>query len=275
MLKSFIERLIIMLFDIAMPMTLFFVTLASMLLNKRTENKLKDSLEEKAFQTKDAVLLVAGMAIMISLIILLPQTALMIIFLFSYSMLLFLFTVAFTGKRFHAIFAALPSAMFIILYAVTRQTPLWSVYLINIYAVVFAVMITLYLQTMFTWKTSLIFVGLITAADIILVLVTKAMVSVATETLTLQLPVLVTVPTIPSLGRLSLGLGDFFFAGLLGIQSFKKYGKVFGFVSLVAMTISFLIYESLLLTYRIGAFPGTVMIVSGWLPIFLYKRFKS
>jgi hypothetical protein len=263
-----------MLFDIAMPLTLFLVTLASMLLNGKTEKRLTSSLEEREFETKDAVLLVAGMAVMISLIFLLPETALMIIFLFSYSMLLFLFTLAFAKEKFYPEFAAMPSALFIILYAFTRQTTLWSVYLINIYAVVFAVMITLYLQTLFTWKTSLVFVGLITTADIILVLVTKAMVSVATETLNLQLPVLVTVPTIPSLGKLSLGLGDFFFAGLLGIQSFKKYGRAFGFVSLVVMTISFLIYESFLLTYRIGAFPGTVMILSGWLILLIWKNYK-
>jgi len=199
--------------------------------------------------------------------------ALIVVFLFSYSMLLFLFTLIFANRRWY--FGILPPALFIALYAFTNQTLLWSNYLINAYAVVFAVMITLYLQTLFTWKTSLMFAGLITVADIVLVLITKAMVSVATETLSLQLPVLVTVPTIPRLGRMSLGLGDFFFAGLLAIQSFKKYGKRFGTISMIAMTASFTIFEAFLLTDKVSAFPGTVMIISGWLPLIIWKHYKS
>lgn len=261
-----------MLFDVAMPLTLFLVTLASVLLNQRTEDRLKNSLEEREFATRDAILLVAGMIVMVSLIILLPKMALMVIFLFSYSMLLFLFTLIFANRRWYL--AILPPALFIALYAFTSQTSLWSSYLINAYAVVFAVMITLYLQTLFTWKTSLMFAGLITVADIVLVLITKAMVSVATETLSLQLPVLVTVPTIPLLGRMSLGLGDFFFAGLLAIQSFKKYGRRFGAISIITMTASFMIFEALLLTYKVRAFPGTVMIITGWLPLIIWKYFR-
>jgi presenilin-like A22 family membrane protease len=137
-------------------------------------------------------------------------------------------------------------------------------------------MITLYLQTLFTWKTSLVFAAFITAADIVLVLITKAMVSVARATLSLQLPVLVTVPTIPRLPipAMSLGLGDFFFAGLLAIQSFKKYGRRFGAISMIAMTASFMIFEAFLLTDKVNAFPGTVMIITGWLPLIIWKHYK-
>ena len=256
-----------MLYDIAMPITLFAVTLASLFLNKRTESKLKSTLEERAFGAKDAILLAAGMAIVVSLIVLLPQLLFMALFLFSYSMLLFLFTFTFTNERFYPEVAVLPSALFIVFYFITRQTPIWSVYLINVYAVIFAIMITLYLQPLFTWKSSLIFVALITCADIVLVLVTRTMISVATETVNLQLPVLVTVPMIPLLGRMSLGLGDFFFAGLLSIQTARKYDICFALMCMAAMTASFFIFEAFLLTYRISAFPGTVMIIAGWLPL--------
>lgn len=264
-----------MLFDIAMPITLFLVTLASLILNRRTENKLKSTLEERDFSARDAVLLVIGMVAMVSLIILLPQFLFMVLFLFSYSMLLFLFTYTFTNEGFYPEVAVVPSAVFLILYFITRQTPIWSIYLINVYAVVFAVMITLYLQPLFTWKASLIFAGLITCADVVLVLVTKAMISVATETVNLQLPVLVTVPMIPLLGRMSLGLGDFFFAGLLSIQTATKYGWRFAIVCMAAMTASFFVFEVLLLTYHFSAFPGTVMIIAGWLPFAGWKYLSS
>jgi len=268
-----------MLFDVAMPLTLFFVTLVSMLLNGKTESRLKTSLEEKTFAARDAVMLVIAMVAMISLIVYLPEMALMIVFMFSYSMLLFLFTLVFLKKRWYL--AILPPALFVGLYAFTHTMPIWTVYLINVYAVVFAIMITLYLQTLFTWKTSLIFTGLLTIADIILVLGTKTMVSAATQTRSLNLPVLVAVPTLPTIILnekeiiMQLGLGDFFFAGLLTIQSMKQYGKRFALYSLIGMTVSFMITESLLFTFKVGAFPGTVMIIAGWLPLIAMKTISE
>ncbi len=252
-------------FDIVMPLALFFITLASVFLNQKTESKLKSSLEERTFGMWDTVLLVAGMAVMVYLIVIVrTELALMVIFLFSYSMLLFLFTYVFSKNRWYL--AAIPPAMFVVLYALTRQTTIWDVYLINVYAVIFAVMITLYLQSLFTWKTSLVFVGLITAVDVVLVLVTGWMVSAANTTRSLQLPVLVTLPTFPPLEfPMGLGLGDFFFAGLLAIQAFKRFGRRFALASLAAMSISFFLFETYMLTFRVTALPGTVMILVGWI----------
>ena len=51
-------------FDIAMPLTLFAVTMVAMFLNKRVDRKLKSTLEEKEFHVRDAVLLVAAMSVM-------------------------------------------------------------------------------------------------------------------------------------------------------------------------------------------------------------------
>jgi hypothetical protein len=61
-----------------------------------------------------------------------------------------------------------------------------------------------------------------------------------------------------------LGLGDFFFAGLLTIQSFKRYGKEFAIVVVAAMTVSFAVFEVVLLNYFQRAFPATLMIILGW-----------
>ena len=88
-----------MTFDIAKPLTLFAVTMVAKFLNKRVEGKLKSTLEEKEFRVRDAVLLVAAMSVMVSLIVLIPQTAVMIMFLFSYSMLLFIFTYLFSDFK--------------------------------------------------------------------------------------------------------------------------------------------------------------------------------
>ncbi|MEM3525947.1 MAG: hypothetical protein QXV37_00910, partial [Candidatus Jordarchaeaceae archaeon] len=177
--------------------------------------------------------------------------------------------------------AVLPSALFVLLYVFFSRTPIWFPYLLNLYGLVFAVLITLYLGSLFTWKTSLIFTGLLTIMDIILVLVTKTMVSAATHVSSLRLPVLVSLPTVPVIMTqwgvlyMSLGLGDFFFAGLLAIQTMKKFGKLFAVLTAIAMSSSFLIFETLILNYELRAFPGTLMIICGWLPLILFKSLKS
>jgi uncharacterized membrane protein len=104
------------------------------------------------------------------------------------------------------------------------------------------------------------------------------MVSAATHVIQLKLPILVSIPALPTIAGsggailyMSLGLGDFFFAGLIGIQTMKKFGKSFAFLSLIAMAVSFFIFETIMLNYKIAAFPGTLMIICGWLPLVLLK----
>jgi hypothetical protein len=320
-------------FDIVMPIALLIVSLVAMFLNKRVEGELKGIFEEKEFRVRDAVLLVASVAVTVSLIVFVPQLAIMIIFLFSYSMILFIFGYLFsnvrkmqaelflaafvvvgfvlgavrllvfsdndiavygalafwglsifalaslvydmrrksTGERWYL--AVLSPALFICLYVFFSRTSIWFPYLLNSYALIFAVLIILYLSSMFKWNTTLIFVALLTVMDIILVLFTGTMVSAARSVSALRLPVLVSLPTIPTMlyeGNvlyMSLGLGDFFFGGLLTIQTFKRYGEKVAVLAAIAMAASFFIFEAYLLTYEVTAFPGTVMIICGWLPI--------
>lgn len=299
---------------------------------------MKGVFEEKEFRVRDAVLLVAAISVAVSLIVFIPQMAIMTIFLFSYSMLLFIFTYIFSDFQktkarlfciaflvasftaatvslfglaannlivygalaFFCLFiftfiaslyeehrtsaqerwylAILPPALFIFLYLFFSGTPIWFPYLLDIYGIIFAVLIILYLGSLFTWKTTLFFVAFLTAMDIVLVLVTGAMVSAASHVSGLQLPMLITVRTIPpvtidgNLIWMSLGLGDFFFAGLIALQTLRKYGRSFAILSTVAMSASFFIFESFLLTYQLRAFPGTVMIICGWLPLTLWKK---
>lgn len=331
-----------MYFDIAMPLTLFAVTVIAMFLNGKVEGKLKATFEEREFGVRDVVMLVAAISVTVSFVVFIPQMAIAAIFLFAYSMLLFMFTYIFSDSKkadaqlFCTVFfiisflaatvslfnlaslsgiatygvlafyclcgfsfitllyeegrghakerwylAALPPALFIILYAFYSKTPLWFPYLLNIYGAVFAILIILYLGSLFTWRTTLIFAGLLTAVDIFLVLVTKTMVSAATHVSELRLPVLVTLPTVPQIATpwgilyMSLGLGDFFFAGLIAIQTLKKFGKNPAVFSAATMTISFFIFEMLILNFEFRAFPGTLMIICGWLPIVAYKILKG
>jgi hypothetical protein len=173
--------------------------------------------------------------------------------------------------------AVLPPILFVLLYLVYNGTILWFPYLLNVYALMFAVLITLYLGSMFSWRNVLIFAGLLTVIDIILVLVTGFMVTAAKTVSGLGLPVLVSLPTVPliiteeGMQYMSLGLGDFFFSGILATQTYKRFGKKTAVMSVVTMCLSFAIFEAFLLSTNFGAFPGTLMIICGWLPIVAWK----
>jgi len=200
--------------------------------------------------------------------------------LFGFAFIVLLYEEDRTNTKERWYLAVLPPAVFIVLYVFFSRTPIWFPYLLNLYGIVFAVLIILYLGSLFTWKTSLIFVGLLTVMDVILVLFTGTMVSAARHVSVLRLPVLISLPTVPAIvtewGTLfmSLGLGDFFFAGLIAIQTLKKFGKDLAVSSVIAMSMSFFIFETWMLNYGSGAFPGTLMIICGWLPLVLWKRLK-
>jgi hypothetical protein len=328
-------------FDITMPLALFAVTAAAVLLNKRVEGKLRTSFEDREFRTRDAVLFVAMISVAVSVIVFVPQMAIMALFLFSYSALLFTFSYIFSDMSerraqllytgfviasaasgavgFFGLFrgdlrffgtlafvflacsafsallydrgrvdvkarwylAVLPPALFILLYLSYNGTLLWFPYLLDAYGVIFAVLITLYLGSLFTWKNLFVFAGLLTIMDIVLVLFTGVMVTAAKQVSGLGLPVLISLPTLPlviterGLQYMSLGLGDFFFAGILATQTYKKFGKRTAFLSTLTISLSFAIFETFLLNYRWGAFPGTLMIICGWLPVVGWKLFAE
>jgi hypothetical protein len=346
--------------DIAMPLALLAVSTVALLLYKRTEGKLKTTFEERELRTRDIVLLVVMIVVAVSVIayvsILDPgqifQNVILLVFLFSYSMLLFIFSYLFSGMkqrraqlfslgfavasllagtigllepfadglaRYRALafyglaafaFASIildakktdaqerlhiavqPPALFVLLFVffnvVYDGTPVWAPALLDIFALTFAVLIILYLGSLFTWKTVLVFAALLTIVDIILVLGTGTMVVAAQQFTGLGLPVLVHLPNVPLVFSLEgevlfrgLGLGDFFFAGILALQTSKKFGKQAGYASVITMTISFAVFEAFLpevlglleplFQREIGGFPGTLMIILGWLPVVAWK----
>ena len=342
--------------DITMPIALLVVVTVAMLLNKRTEGKLMATVEQKEFKTRDTVLLVVFMAIIISAIAytsyLNPgaifQNILLLLFLSSYTMLLFTFSyvfsnipkiraqilsvgfgiasliagsaimlpqlqdnftifrvVAFYGLAIFCFGAAIyeqknsvskprwyvavqPPAIFVLLFVFFNfisnagTYAIWAPYLMDVFGFTFAILIILYLSSLFSWKTVGVFAVLLTTMDIILVIGTGTMVQAANQFTGLGLPVLVYLPNFPLLFRdghillRGLGLGDFFFAGVLAVQTFNKFGKKIALISVVAMAIAFGIWEAFLgniiswfqsIGHPIGGFPGTLMIISGWAPI--------
>ncbi len=347
--------------DVAMPIALLIVVVVAMFLNKRVEGKLMATVEQKEFKTRDILLLIVFIAIMVTVIaytsIINPggvfENVLLVLFLSSYTMLLFTFsyvfakltkiraqllsvgfgtasliaglasllgpiTDAFTLYRLVAFVAlavfcfgaaayeqfktitkarwyvaAQPPALFVLLFVFFNflyggTVSLWTPVLMDVFGFTFAILIILYLSSMFSWKTVGIFAVLLTVMDIILVIGTGTMVTAARQFTGLGLPVLVYLPNVPLMyspeGLLlsrGLGLGDFFFAGILAVQTFKKFGKTTAVVSAVTMAVAFGIWEAFLYDIlnaleplvgrEIGGFPGTVMIISGWVPIIAYK----
>ncbi len=352
-------------FDIAMPLALFAVSIAALFLNKRTEGKLKTTLEERELRTRDIVLLVAMIVVAVSVIsyvsILDPgqifQNVLLLVFLFSYSMLLFIFSYLFSGMKqrraqlfslgfavasliagtvgllepfadglafyralaFYGLaafafaiiildakkadaqerwyIAVQPPALFVLLFAFYNvfyngAAPVWYPILWNVFAFTFAILIILYLGSMFTWKTAFVFAVLLTIVDIILVIGTGSMGEAAQQFTSLGLPVLVYLPNVPfafsAEGAIlfrGLGLGDFFFTGILALQTYKKFDKKTALLSVVAMSISFGIWLAFipeivaalepLLGRVLFGFPGTLMIIPGWLLVVAWKMLSE
>jgi len=188
--------------------------------------------------------------------------------------------------------AVQPPSMFVLLFIFFNfiyngSFQVWFPFLMDVFGLTFAILIILYLSSLFTWKTVSVFAVLITAWDIISIIVTPVMVGAARQFTGLGLPVLVYLPNIPIIASQGgillrgLGLGDFFFAGVLVVQTFNKFGKKTALTAAIAMTVAFGIWEAFLgdiikwfipiVGRNIGGFPGTVMIISGWAPIIAWK----
>jgi hypothetical protein len=151
--------------------------------------------------------------------------------------------------------AALAPVMFLLLFLFYSQTSLWFPYLLDVFGLLFATLIIIYLAPMFNWKIIFIYAVAITIMDIILVWGPGNLMVQAADTLTsMNLPVLVWFPNIPPIfsseGYLwlhGLGLGDLFFTGVLSFQTLKKLGTKTTLVASFAIAISFGINELMLM----------------------------
>jgi len=257
-----------MILDVLLPSVLFLIAVAVVFLYARFEKKVDSLFGGKELGIGHIVLLVAAMGIMVTVLVFIPETAMIVLFLFAYSTILFLFTYLLAPKW----YLAVPTpVLFIALYL----SPYWNIYLFNFFAIIFAVCISVYMGSLFTWKITAAFVALLTLVDVIQVLITGHTVISGGKGIALGLPVAIIVPTFPYEGWTILGLGDVFLFGLLSVQTTRKYGRKFGLASIVSMTVVFLLLQTILLNSNVESFPATVLVISGWLTSlgarYLYK----
>jgi hypothetical protein len=332
-------------FDIVMPAVLFLVVLVAIFIGRKAEPKLKATVEEREFKNRDVALLVVVIGVAITVVMFIPSMALLALFLFSYSSLLFTVSYAFSdlkkyrttllclgfvvasviaavagflgvmpsnlsfyGVMAFTIFAAanvvimmytyqrrsegkqkwyiagLPPALFLLLFIFFSETFVWMPFLLDVYGAIFAMLIIIYLNSLFTWKTVFVFAVALTTMDVLMVWIIPGspMITAAKAMSGLHLPVMVTFPTIPNVSwnweqmrYISLGLGDLFFAGVLASQTLKKFGVKTAVISLLGMTIGAGLSELLILNpdlakaLPIAALPETLFIVVGWIPVAL------
>jgi hypothetical protein len=212
--------------------------------------------------------MVVSMGLMITAIVFIPDLAIQILFIAAYSFMLFSFTFAALEKWYVAILPALLFILFYIFY--------WELFIFNLFGIAFAIMITIYLSSLFSWKTLWIFAILLTIMDIIQVFVTEFMGQAATKMIALKLPVVLLIPTYPAEILIGLGLGDIFFAGLLSVQTTEKFGRKAGFLTAGIISVAIFIFEVALFNFMFAKFfPATVVVIIGWLVgLFLIKKLE-
>jgi hypothetical protein len=245
-------------FDLALPSAVFLIVTASVLLYKKVEKTFTSLFESPEFSTRDAILMVVSMSIIVSAIAFLPGQAIQIGFIGAYSYMLFVFTYMVLKKWYLAIVSPI---VFLASYIY-----FWPLAVFNLFVVVFAVLMTIYISSFFTWKTVWAFATILTAMDIFHVYVTGFMKQAAIGMIELKLPVMLILPQFPSGGLIGLGLGDLFLAGLLAVQTAKKLGQKAGTLVAAMNGVAMFIFE--VIAFNTGFadfFPATVVVVAGWL----------
>ena len=251
-------------FDVLLPVTVFMVVAASVLVYPRSQGRLKTLLKGK-LRPRDVVILVAVMGAMITVVAFIPAMAIQIIFISSYCYIMFFFAYLLTRRWYFALF---PPIIFLAAYAISYlvyPNTLISLLVTDVLAVAFAVMMTVYMEMLFSWKTMWIYATLLTVMDVIQVFGTGFMGQVAEKTIRLQLPVILILPAYPAGGQIGLGLGDIILSGLLAVQTASKFGRRAGI--LVAGTIGSAMFLFELASMNLVSFkyfPATLIVVAGW-----------
>lgn len=255
-------------FDVLLPAVVFTIAALTVVSYQRLQKTIKTVAEEKELGTRDIFLMVLAMGIMVTVIAFIPGQALQVISIAGYSFVMFSFTYAILKKLYVAV---IPPVVYVLLYF----SPLWNVYTLNLFAAIFAIMVTTYLGALFTWKTTWIFAILLTLMDIFQVFVTGFMGESATKMLGLNLPIAFVLPAYPVGRWIILGLGDVFLSGLLSVQTTLKRGTKSGILTAFAISVAVFVFEAMLfnsLLEGIRFFPATVIVILGWAASFGITR---
>lgn len=253
--------------DLLLPLSVFAIITLSILFYERIQGKMKTLLEDRKFSLREVIFMVISMGVMVTVIALVPNYAVQILFIIVYSYTLLAFTYIVVGKWF---LAFLPPIIFISTYLLTYlfiKDFLVIIIFMNIFTALFAIIVIVYLNFLFSWKITMIFGVLIMVMDIVQVFWTEHMIEAAYKMIGLQLPIALILPSFPSHEYRALGLGDIFLSGLLSAQTASKYGQKKGLITAATMSITFFIFEILMLNMKIGiqGFPATIIVLLGWL----------
>ena len=245
-------------FDVSLPLVLFSVVTLSNFLYKRFSEKMKELFENRKISVRTAAFMVLLMGVMITLIVFFPGQLILVFFIALYSIMMFVFSYVASRKWY---FSIIPPIIFVLFYFFY-----WNLFSFNFFAVLFSVIIIIYLGALFSWKTTWIFTSLLTIMDIIQVFITGFMGESAGKMIELGLPVAIILPAFPANTSIVLGLGDIFLAGLLTIQTGLKEGRSIGVLTALCISIAMFVFEIVSLnTDLFNYFPATIVVVVGWL----------
>jgi len=243
--------------DVCLPLILASISGLSLILHIRYGGRVRALLGGGELRARDAVILVSAMGGVVTLFAYIHKSLIAPLLLAVCSAVLYTLTYLIVPRWYVAVIT--PSA-FILLYHLW-----WNEGLLNLFSILFALFVSVYLGSLFTWRTAMIFAGLLTLMDAVQVFWTGYMVTSSQRLIELGLPLFLIAPMFPTHGRVILGLGDVFLSSLLTIQTATRYGRGAGFTSIIAITLTFMILENLLLNSPWRFFPATVMVSLGWL----------
>jgi len=270
-------------FDIALPLSIICLAVLSLLLKDRYADRLRAALRGKEFKSKDAIILSAAIGVVVSLVAAVPSQALVVLFLSAYSLILLQFSYLMRPKWSTSIIVPV---LFLVLYFLLRGSVYWNPLILDVFATIFAVLVSTFLGVTFTWRAAVAFAVAITAVDIFQVLYTGSMVMAFEKTMGLDLPVALIVPVVPLVPTSEplypalpyafsgLGLGDLSLIGLLVAKTAERYGRGLGLATALSMGISFFIFETLAMNFGGGFYPATVFVVSVWVVV-LFGKFVA
>ncbi len=246
-------------FDIVLPAVVFVIVALATTAYQGFEKRSTDVFRGRKLTVREIIIYVAIMGAMVTVIAFTPTFAVQIVFVGAYAYMLFTF--AYILLRKWHISLVLP-AVFILAY-VFYPTSL----VLNIFAATFAIIASVFMGVVFSWKTTLIFAALIMVMDVVQVFGTGLMLEAAQKMVDLKLPVAVQLPTYPFERGILLGLGDIFLSGLMAIQTSLRRGYKAGLVIAAAISIAIFVFEIFAFNGLFGSirgFPATVVVVLGW-----------
>ena len=133
--------------DVLLPAALCLIVLTIDFVNSRVKKTADSLFGGLKLGLTHVVLMIIAMSATVTVFVFIPEVAMQLFFLFAYSVILLLFTYLLTAKWYLGVPIPL---VFIAVYL----SPYWNLYFFNLFAVIFAVAVSIYMGHLFTWKTT-------------------------------------------------------------------------------------------------------------------------